>query len=168
MKQLFTAVVIFFLWSNCLGQIITYPNKKDSTIIQIKSIYNGKGKILSDLKSSEITDFKNRKAFHPSRQDILKAEQILAENYYKVMKAAKADSLIYTRDLRSFYRQYITFKDSSGNKKIYLLVFSCSHRNVKRCFPDWENSSVFMIHGEKHKPIYTFLIDLHVGSMELY
>ncbi len=150
------------------SQLVTYPNKKDTTIIQVPGLYQGKGKILADLQSSAVTDFKEREVFYPTIEDIIKCEKILQANYSTVMKSANAEPAVYNLNLKEPYRQYITFKDPDGNKKILILLFSCCNGNIKKCFPDWDKKSVFALHSDACSPVYSFLVDLRTGAMILY
>ena len=150
------------------SQMVTYPNKKDTTIVQIPGLYQGKGKILADLQSSAVTDFEEREPYFPTIQDIIKCENILQANYSTVMKLAKAEPVVYNLNLREPYRQYITFKDSAGNKKVLVLLFSCCKGNIKKCFPNWDKLSVFTLHSDACSLVYSFLTDLNTGSMILY
>lgn len=167
------------------AQRISYPVPGDSSVVCIKDFYTGYGKIFKD-KAEAHRDYFGRelpdpfingysKGFKLMEEEILKAENLLFENYNEVYAH---DKRFNTHDftvrnprkhLKYYYRQYLGFLNEEGER--FVLVHLMNFKNKKKAsqyFRQWDKYfSIGMgdFYGKNQK---TFLINLTKNEIKLY
>lgn len=141
------AFIFSILWKNCHSQIVTYPNLKDSTIIQIKEFYEGYGKIfdlrsINNLKLIEYSKKPPVKIIFLNEENILLSEKIFCIQYNQVLSQDNRfigfKPVNVKKKYRTYYRQYVAYEDVKGDKfvQIYLLNFK-QKKIAEKYFYDW-------------------------------
>lgn len=178
-------LLLLFIIPFANAQEIIYPQKNDSSIIQIKAFYKGYGKVFvgnsdanKDIFGNEypnyiVKDYKKDKKL--KQDEIIKAELLLFENYNKLYSQDTrfSNDFIAVKDpvkyLRYYYRQYIGFfndKDeilvlihlmNFGNKKMAKYYFKYWNKNFSIGFGDF--------YGKNQK---TFLVNLTKNEIKFY
>jgi len=133
--------MFLLLWTSAYGQLITYPNPNDSTIIQIKELYKGYGKtfdsknILSEkfLSLCLLSPFQT---FNLKDKEIIKLEELFLSNYnlngkHKNRRLLKKN----IRKFSDFHRQYICYLSKKGEKEVEIIFIN------SKIISDWEISS---------------------------
>jgi hypothetical protein len=143
----------FFTTGIAVSQVVTFL-KSDSSIVRIKSYYKVHGKIFLYEKNYRISISENniKSSFKPSSQDLLLTEQLMDENYNRVMKndpKVKFFRVVnYKQHFFNYYRQYVAFITRNNDKIITIFLFTCCKRNIRKCFPNWENDILPLTEGQ--------------------
>jgi len=124
-------------------QTISYPINMDSTIIQIKSLYEGYGKIFN--QTDNINHFGRLTNFRLSEDEILLVEKIFAEQYNQVQQNDNRTShnfkpckRVYQK-YKKYYRQYMGYIDINQNRMVMLYLLNFTQKKMaNEYFENWK------------------------------
>lgn len=161
--------ILFLLLSfNFVGfvsaQQIGYPIENDKSIITLKALYKGYGKVFGNHFDGK----KYIKAYVApltlTTASIIEAEHILFKNYkpYQTNKDAQ-------RYFRFYYRQYIGFEDENGDSVVLINLLNFKNQKKGRhLFFSWENTYVRGFGEAYEKNQRIFLVNLSRENIEQY
>lgn len=137
-NKTFLAIVITLLSSCASGQEVFYPIPNDSSIIKLKSFYNGYGKVFKSESEANRDIFGNKypgdfiegfeKDLNLTIDQIIEAEKLLSEQ-------------IEIKELKNYYRQYLGFLNNEGDNIILINLLNFKNKNKsEKYFEHWKNS----------------------------
>lgn len=164
MKYLLFVVITFSFTSKASSQEVVYPEKNDSSFIKIKEYYKGCGKIIFKLRNNNLLPLGTKDIFIPTAIELLSAEQLMNENYSKLIESDdRVKAFIgtdYKQHYYKFYRQYVGIIDSAGNKQIFIQLFTCCRKRINKCFPNWENELISPLDEDPCITSIRFIVNL--------
>jgi|GEM_PF-3440790 len=122
------------------AQNISYPNKKDKTIVRMKSFFAGYGKIMNNENYLVLSTAKA--IITPSADDVHAAEQLMNDKFADLigtderLKILKSKS--YKDEYYEFYRQYVGLINDQDEKVVIIHLIRCCKGNIQKCFPNWK------------------------------
>jgi hypothetical protein len=175
--QVIISIFIFsILWKNCHSQIVTYPNLKDSTIIQIKEFYEGYGKIF-DSKNILNKEFFSLcllspvQTFNLSNREIIQAEELFLSNYGLNGKNKSKHSLRKNvKKFSNFYRQYVCYLNKKGEREVQIIFLSVKIISASATDSDYFIRADWKVcpqygHGFSNNEMFRYWVNLDTGVM---
>lgn len=141
MRYLLILAVYLTVTTKALAQELTYPNKKDKSIVRVGHFYNGYGKNF-DIKQDNLLPTYTKSTVLLDADDILSAEKLIAEKFIDLANSdARIKSLngkSYREEYSDFYRQYVGLINNEGDKMVFIHLIKCCKCNIRKCFPEWK------------------------------
>ena len=141
MRYFFILAINLTIITEVLAQEITYPDRKDRSIIKVKEFYSGCGKIF-DIEQDNLLPLHTKSTFLLEGKDILFAENLMTEKFTELVKSDERLKVLtgktYKKEYYEFYRQYVGLINSEGDKMVFIHYIKCCKKNINKCFPDWQ------------------------------
>jgi hypothetical protein len=168
MKYLLVIAAFFLFLTKMSAQQILYPDANDSTIIKMQDYYDGYGKIYNRT-SRNVLPSCAASVFAPTGQELLSAERLMIKGYEGLLKSDdRLKSLRgtkYKEHYYKYYRQYVGFIDTSGEKVIFIQLIKCCNGKLKKCFPEWKMGIVSNLSEDLCRITMNFLVNLSQGKI---
>jgi hypothetical protein len=141
MRYLLILTLHLIVTTHVLAQQLTYPNKKDKSLVRVSAFYHGYGKIF-DIKENNLLPANTRNTVQPGAGDILSAEKLMVENFTSLVESDERVKSLrgksYRQEYSGFYRQYVGLINHEGDKMVFIHLIKCCKANIRKCFPDWK------------------------------
>ena len=164
MKNLFLLIILTVLPSEIIySQTITYPNKNDSSIIQIKKIFKNYGKVFaSDFQPKDITLPGYSHGLELKESDILNAEEILSRNVPVQNKIGHN-----IKHFKYRWRQYFGYINLNGDKCLFIHLERYNGKPSIVSYDYWKTRvSIVLEEWDKHNTD-DFIIYLNTNTIKL-
>ncbi|HEY8937362.1 MAG TPA: hypothetical protein VIM65_19185 [Cyclobacteriaceae bacterium] len=149
---------------------ITYPQKKDKSVIRVNEFYSGCGKIFSDNKHYLVQS--NAKSVTPTEEDILQAERLMNEKFSDLVKSDETLKTLqgktYKDEYYKFYRQYVEVIDNEGHRIVLINYIKCCKRRIKKCFPDWKKELCTPLDEDPCTATISYSVNLSQQTISVY
>lgn len=165
MKNLFLLIILTILLSKIIhSQTVTYPDKKDSSIIQVKKIFKNFGKVFpSDFQPKSIILPLYSHGCQLNDHDIIEAEKILSINLPSQNKMRNN-----VRHFKNHWRQYLGYINLNGDTCLYIHLEKFKGYPSTVLYNYWKTQ--VSIVNEEWFNHYTddFIIDLNAKMIKQY
>jgi hypothetical protein len=171
MRYLIFLAVYLTVTTYALAQELTYPNKKDKSIVRISEFYNGCGKIF-DIKQDNLLPIYTKNTVLLGPEDILSAEKLMDEKFMSLVKSdARVQSLngkSYKTMYSDFYRQYVGLINNEGERMVFIHLIKCCKANIRKCFPEWEKALGNPLDEDPCTITGSYVVNLTQKTVSLY
>jgi hypothetical protein len=135
------------------------------TVIHLPDYYKGKGVIFNKDYVVEIKISNLQYRYTPTKEDVIKAEEILNEKYNWIrIRKANVDTRTF---FNCWVRQYVGLIDINGNKNIIVqLIDNAKSNKVNRLLgKGWETTFIIMLSDDFYKISAIAWINIDTGEI---